>query len=183
MRLEGSCQCGKVRFTAESETPVPFMYCFCSICRKCSGGAFGCNIMARADTLKVTGRRFMRAYHARIRKAGKPTRISEGSRWFCTACGTHLWVSDKRWPDGIWPNVAAIDSELPPAPEHVHMMTAYKPGWVPERLLENGAHFPEYPELSIMAWHEQRGLRQPVPAAERKPAKKSAAKKKRRAAA
>jgi len=27
MRLEGSCQCGKVGFTVDSETPYPFMYC------------------------------------------------------------------------------------------------------------------------------------------------------------
>jgi len=39
--LLGSCQCGKVHFSVESETPVPFMFCFCSICRKTGGAAFG----------------------------------------------------------------------------------------------------------------------------------------------
>jgi hypothetical protein len=55
MRLEGSCQCGKIRFRVESETPVPFMYCYCSICRKTTGGAFGCTVMGKRDTLRVTG--------------------------------------------------------------------------------------------------------------------------------
>ncbi len=50
---------------------MPFMFCFCSICRKTGGGAFGCNIMGIRDTLKVKGERFVRAYHARIRERGK----------------------------------------------------------------------------------------------------------------
>ncbi|MEO8213174.1 MAG: hypothetical protein ABI560_08275, partial [Myxococcales bacterium] len=30
LALSGSCQCGKVTFTDDSETPVPFMYSFCT---------------------------------------------------------------------------------------------------------------------------------------------------------
>jgi hypothetical protein len=177
MLIEGSCQCGKVTFRADSETPVPFMYCFCSICRKCSGGAFGCNIMARRETLKVTGRRHLRVHHARIHRARKPTEISEGERWFGGACGTHLYLLDDRWPDGVWPNAGAVDTPLPVAPEHVFMMVRYKPKWVPERLLENGDKFPEYPKLSIDDWHQQHGLKRPrsAPASRRGPRRRSRA--------
>lgn len=159
MQIVGSCQCEKVKFSALSETPVPFMYCFCSICRKCTGGLFGCNIMARRETLKVTGRKYLRVYHARVKRKGKPAARSEGERWFCGLCGTHLYVLDDRWPDGVWPNVGAIDSKLPSAPEHVFMMVRYKPRWVPDAILGDGPRFPEYPKLSIMQWHEERGLR------------------------
>ena len=38
MKLTGSCHCGSVRFTVESAQPVPFMRCYCSICRKTAGG-------------------------------------------------------------------------------------------------------------------------------------------------
>ena len=155
MWLEGSCQCEKVRFRVQSETPVPFMFCFCSICRKTTGGAFGCNIMGVRATLKVTGAKNLRRYHARIRRPGKPTEISDGERWFCSTCGTHLWVMDKRWPEGVWPNAGAIDTPLPRAPAHVFMMTRYKPDWVPLDGLGEGPRYPEYPELSIAAWHEQ----------------------------
>ena len=78
MWLEGSCQCEKVRFRVQSETPVPFMFCFCSICRKTTGGAFGCNIMGRRATLKVTGAKYLVRYHARIRQPRKATVISDG---------------------------------------------------------------------------------------------------------
>ena len=184
MLLEGSCQCEKVRFKVQSETPVPFMFCFCSICRKTTGGAFGCNIMGIRATLKVTGEKNLRRYHARIRRPGKPTEISEGERWFCSFCGTHLYVADDRWPEGVWPNAGAIDTPLPVAPEHVFMMTRWKPRWVPLDGLGKGPRYREYPKLSITAWHEQNGLTSPaaVKAARRapRPAARRAARARRR---
>ena len=169
MWLEGSCQCEKVRFRVQSETPVPYMYCFCSICRKTTGGAFGCNIMGQRATLKVTGARYLRRYHARVRRPGKPTEISEGERWFCSFCGTHLYLLDDRWPEGVWPNAGAIDTPLPAAPEHVFMMTRWKPKWVPLDGLGKGPRYREYPKLSIAAWHDQHGLKREVTAAPRAP--------------
>jgi hypothetical protein len=155
MQLEGSCQCGKVRFTVESETPYPFMYCYCSICRKTTG-AITSNIMGKRDTLKVRGERYLRCHHAVLRAAGQRPLRSKGERWFCGECGTHLYVLDDRWPDGVWPNAAAVDTELPSPPENVHLMLNYKPAWVP--VPGKGPRYPEYPELSIAEWHERHGL-------------------------
>jgi hypothetical protein len=156
MLLEGSCQCEKVRFTVESDTPYPYQFCFCSICRKCTG-AFGCNIMGRRATLVVRGKRHMRRYHARVRSRNGKTRKAEGWRAFCGACGTHLWLEDARWPDGIWPNAAAIDTELPVPPSYVFLMTRYKPAWVPWPK-GRAPKFAEYPRQSIAEWHAQRKL-------------------------
>jgi hypothetical protein len=155
MRLEGSCQCGKVRFTVESDTVHPFMFCYCSICRKTTG-ALTSNIMGRRETLKVAGRRHLRRYHAIIRAPGRRPRVSEGERWFCRECGTHLYVLDDRWPEGVWPNAAAIDTELPEPPERVHIMLRFKPRWVP--VCTPGPRHREYPPLSIAGWHEKHGL-------------------------
>jgi hypothetical protein len=157
LKLAGSCQCGKVGFTVDSETPVPFMYCFCSICRKTAGGAFACNIMGIRQTLKVRGKRHLRAHRARIREKGLRTRIGEGERWFCGACGSHLYLTDDRWPVGVWPNVGAIDTPLPPAPDHVFLMLKDKPSWVPAHLLKKGIGFLKYPNVSIAGWHERHG--------------------------
>jgi hypothetical protein len=156
-RLEGSCQCGKVTFTVESETPVPFLFCFCSICRKTSGGAFGCNIMGIRDTLAVRGRRSLRAYHARVRERGRRTVVSRAQRWFCASCGTHLYVTDERWPAGVWPNVAVVDSPLPAPEQPISMMTRFRPSWVPGWMLEHGKTHPRYPAVSIAGWHEREG--------------------------
>ena len=89
MRLLGSCQCGKVAFRVESVTPYPFMFCYCSICRKTTG-AVTCNIMGRHETLRVTGRRHLRCHHAVMRARGRRAVRSSGERWFCALCGTHL---------------------------------------------------------------------------------------------
>ena len=155
IELAGSCQCGKVRFTVQSETPYPFMYCYCSICRK-TEGSFGCNIMGVRDTLRVTGKANLRVHHAVMRKRGRPDTRSEGERWFCVRCGTHLYLLDDRWPEGVWPSAAAIDTPLPIPPSQVHLMLKHKPAWVP--VPGRGARFPEYPELSIAEWHRRHGL-------------------------
>lgn len=41
MELAGACRCGAVSFTCKSHTPVPFMRCYCTICRKARVG-LGC---------------------------------------------------------------------------------------------------------------------------------------------
>lgn len=53
-KLEGSCQCGLIGFSLQSQTPVPYQLCACSICRKC-GGYGGCvNLGGIASTLEIT---------------------------------------------------------------------------------------------------------------------------------
>ncbi len=153
MRLEGSCQCGKTSFTVDSDTPVPYMICFCSICRKLSGATGGCNIMGKRATLRVRGKRYLREHHARVRNPGERTFVSKGGRWFCGECGTHLYALDEAYPEGVWPNAGAIDTELPEAPSNVFVMTRFKPRWV--RISGRGPRYPVYPKLSIAQWHEQ----------------------------
>lgn len=67
MHLEGSCHCRKVRFTVEAPEPVPFMRCYCSICRKTAGaGGYAMNLGADTHSMKVTGKRYLGVYRARI---------------------------------------------------------------------------------------------------------------------
>ena len=56
MHLEGSRHCGAIGFSLEAHSPVPFMRCHCTICRKTAGGG-GCaiNLDGDAATLKVRG--------------------------------------------------------------------------------------------------------------------------------
>lgn len=153
MKLKGSCQCEKVSFTVESSTYYPFMFCYCSICRKTSGGLCGCNIMGEKKTLKVKGKQYLRAYHAIIRNPGKKAKVSSAERWFCKNCGTHLYLTDDEYDYGVWPSAAVIDSKLPAVKNRVHLMLRYKPNWVP--IVGKGQHFPIYPKLSIAEWHKR----------------------------
>ena len=63
MQLKGSCHCRAVRFTLESDSPVPFMHCHCTICVKTAGsGGYAINLGGDAASLKVTGARTSRAF-------------------------------------------------------------------------------------------------------------------------
>src|SRR5690606_14109559 len=106
--------------------PVPYLRCYCSICRKTAGGGgYAINLGAKADTMEVTGKRHIRMFHARIDGEESPA-----ERRFCGRCGSALWLWDPRWPELIHPFASAIDTDLPVPPEQVHIMLGSKANWV-----------------------------------------------------
>jgi hypothetical protein len=148
MRLKGSCHCGAVRFSLDSETPYPYLHCYCSICRKTAGGGgYAINIMGKADTFRKRGR--TRVYRA--------TR-GGGERHFCPRCGSALWVWDKHWPEWIYPFASAIDTPLPRSKERQHILLNSKANWVPVPRGSGEKRFREYPREAIIDWHRKRGL-------------------------
>lgn len=160
MQLEGSCHCGKVRFVVNSAHPYPFNLCYCSICRKTAGGGgYAINLGGDYESLQIEGEEHLRVYRAEVPDGDTGrTKKSEARRSFCAHCASALWVWDPRWPELVHPFASAIDSELPKAPEHTHLMLAYKASWVPAHVEEGDASFEGYPEESIAEWHERLGL-------------------------
>jgi hypothetical protein len=113
MKLEGSCHCGGVRFSMESEHPYPFNHCYCSICRKTAGGGgYAINLGGSAESLSVDGEANISVYQA----APGDGETSSGCRNFCKTCGSALWLWDPRWPELIHPFASAIDTDLPAPP-------------------------------------------------------------------
>ena len=154
MRLSGSCHCNKVKFSVESAQPVPFMRCYCSICRKTAGaGGYAINLGADAHSMKVTGKRYLGIYRARVQG-----RTSEARRYFCVRCGSALWVWDPRWPELVHPHASAIDTPLPRPPENVHLMLGSKAPWVKVEGQPDDARFDDYPDQSLAEWHAAKGL-------------------------
>lgn len=159
MILEGSCHCGAVRFAVESHTPYPYMRCYCSICRKTQGGSgYAINIMGEADTLKVTGRRRLRVYRARIADNQGRKRPSPARRYFCGSCGSALWLHDPRWAQWVYPFASAIDTPLPRTRETQHVLLNYAPSWVEIPRRKRDRYFREFPREAIIDWHKKRGL-------------------------
>lgn len=154
MRIEGSCHCGAVRFSAEAYAPVPYLRCYCSICRKTAGGGgYAINLGARAKSLKVTGEEHITMFRARI-----DGEESTAERRFCKRCGSALWVYDPTWPDLVHPFASAIDTRLPEPPEQVHMMLGSKADWVRVDVRPGEAQFEAYPDQSLEDWHRAHGL-------------------------
>lgn len=159
MRLEGSCHCQAVRFELESKQPVPYMHCYCSICRKTNGsGGFGINLGGDFNTLEVTGEEHIAVYVAAVDDGQGGTKSSRCERRFCSRCGSGLWVYSPDWPDHVHPFASAIDTELTAAPARTHIMLGSKAGWVPVNAGDGDEQFDRYPEESLAAWHERMGF-------------------------
>ena len=107
MHLEGSCHCGAVTFSVEAAEPVPFMKCYCSICRKTAGGGgFAINLGADYRTLKIKGREHVRTYRVRLDRteygkdeANAARKKSKVDRTFCGRCGSALWFTARSIPN------------------------------------------------------------------------------------
>jgi hypothetical protein len=155
MRLEGSCHCRAVRFSVEARSPVPFMRCYCSICRKTAGsGGYAINLGADAQTLRVEGEEHVAVYRATMADGHEST----GRRHFCRRCGSALWLYDPTWPELVHPHAGAIDTPLPEPPAVTHMMLGSRPAWVAVQARPGDLTFDEYPQESLADWHRRHGL-------------------------
>ena len=144
-----------MRFSVESREPVPFMRCYCSICRKTAGtGGFAINLGADHATLKVDGIENVSVYRATMQD-GQP---SSGHRHFCKLCGTALWLWDPTWPELVHPHAGAIDTPLPVPPSVTHMMLSSKPDWVEAHVKPGDEPFDAYPQESLAQWHRRHGV-------------------------
>jgi hypothetical protein len=157
MRLTGSCHCGAVRFSLDSDAPVPYQRCYCSICRKTQGGGgFAINLGGDASSLRLRGRQHKSVYRARfVHEGEKHKRLSSAERHFCRHCGSALWLFDPRWPQLVHPFASAIDTALPEPPTSTHLMLAYKPSWVAVQARRGDRQFQHYPDESIAEWHRR----------------------------
>jgi hypothetical protein len=112
----------------------------------------------RLKTLKVTGRRSLRIYRARVADEKGRCVTSSGQRHFCPKCATALWMYDPEWPDLVHPFASTIDTDLPTPPSKVHLMLRFKASWVEPDIGPRDQKFALYPKLSIEQWHKRRGL-------------------------
>jgi hypothetical protein len=103
MRLEGSCHCGAVRFSLEASAPVPFLRCYCSICRKTAGGGgYAINLGANADSLSIEGKEHVSMFHAVIDGEPSPAEVlpRTARRW-------------RRRRSASWARTRSVERALP----------------------------------------------------------------------
>jgi len=159
MHLEGSCHCGKVKFSCESKTPYPFNRCYCSICRKVNGGGgYAINIMAETETMKIEGEKHIKVYRSakNDREIYEEDGLGFSRRNFCGDCGTMLWNYNPKHGQWIYLFASAVDTPLPTPPETRHMMMAHNVSWV--KTPDDEPNFQQYPNESIEDWHKRHNL-------------------------
>ncbi|KDQ21654.1 hypothetical protein BOTBODRAFT_26085 [Botryobasidium botryosum FD-172 SS1] len=152
-KLEGSCHCGKVKYSCDSNTPYPYQHCTCSICRKVGGFMGSVNIMGLTSTLTIEGEEYLKSYTPKGNGIAGPI---ASKRFFCGECGSMLWLHDDTWKEWVYPFASSIDVTLPTPPEILVVLRASCPKYVP---IPEGAETEEaYREESIEDWHKKRGL-------------------------
>ena len=159
MQLEGSCHCGKVRYSVDSNTPYPFSRCYCSTCRKLNGGGgYTVNIMAEAPTMNIEGAEHLSVYRSALNDRGmyEEDGLGFSRRSFCKHCGTMMWNANPNHGDWIYLFASAVDTPLPAPPEVRHTMVKHKAPWI--ELSDSEQQFDQYPDESIEDWHKNRGL-------------------------
>ncbi len=159
MKLQASCHCNKVRFSCQSSEPVPFLKCYCSICRKLNGSSgYGINIGADFDSIELTGEEFIDVYHPGSKTYHSTPGIGKVSgRHFCRNCSSGLWNWDERWPELFHPYPSIIDTDLPEPAALTHIMLNYKSNWVHLPNSNEDKFFDEYPDESLSQWHQRMG--------------------------
>ncbi|KAI9506352.1 hypothetical protein GGI25_006457 [Coemansia spiralis] len=159
MQLKGSCHCGAVEFEFDSPAPVPAMRCYCSICRKTSGGGgYTVNIMGMTDSLQVTkGQEMLKSYRAiKNKEAPRDQQVLCQNRYFCTNCASYLWAHCDDYAQWIYPYASAIDTELPVPKATASLMLNSAKEWADPRRAKNVENdmFEEYPTYSLEQWHK-----------------------------
>ena len=149
MQLSGSCFCGAVRFTVDSNTPVPYRRCYCARCGKTAGGTgAAANVLAQASTLRVDGADAMTEF-----AAPDATRTR-----FCSVCGSALYLTLDAAPDFVYPFASAVDTPLPEPPERVHVFTAEAPAWARPPSSPDDYTTERNTRESVTEWHRRHGL-------------------------
>jgi hypothetical protein len=123
--LEGSCQCGGVRFDLPAEFES-MAFCHCATCKKISGGVGTANGRVRTESIRLlAGDDLVRTYQP-----------DEGSaKTFCSMCGSNLFGGG--WPDSEFASVrlSAIDTPFEGWPDR-HLYVRSVAPW--EKLPDDG---------------------------------------------
>lgn len=84
MKIDGSCHCGAVTFTAKID-PGRVMVCHCADCQVLSGAPFRAVVAAAVETFDVRGE--TRSY-VKVAESGNPR-----AQVFCPVCATPLFAT------------------------------------------------------------------------------------------
>jgi hypothetical protein len=100
--LTGRCLCGAVRFQVD-EPLVSAGYCHCTRCQRRTGTAASVSGRVVPGSLEViSGQELLRAYEP----------PDDGyAKFFCSACGGHLWSQSPDDPDIKSVRLGAFDSD------------------------------------------------------------------------
>ena len=120
--MDGGCQCGRVRFTAQVE-PLEAYLCHCNMCKKATGGISIAFINPRRDQV---------VWHSEP-DWYRSSPIAR--RPFCSHCGTPLGFDFVDGGTNIDLTVGSFDDPTPFRPRHHYAVESLVDGWSDTRHL------------------------------------------------
>ncbi len=121
--IKGSCLCGAVRYTCESD-PLFSAVCHCTACQKSTGSAFSVIVGVKSSDLRITGAT-LKTYQD-VGESGRAT-----FRHFCSRCGSTLYAELELKPGLACIKAGTLDdaSDLKP---QVHFYWRDHQSWIEE---------------------------------------------------
>jgi len=121
--LEGGCACGEVRYELRG-SPMIVHACHCTSCQRRGGGAFAVNAVIEADNVVLKSGE-LRTAVLHDGESGKPC-----DTWFCSKCGTGVWVRYHAAPgDCRFVRAGTLDDPSALQPD-AHIYTRSKQDWI-----------------------------------------------------
>ncbi|MDE2364534.1 MAG: GFA family protein [Hyphomicrobiales bacterium] len=117
---QGGCLCGAVRYICEAEASAQGA-CHCRDCQYIAGGGAAHALTVPTDAVQMT--QGAPVAHAKLSDAGNRV-----TRFFCGACGTHLFLRNAAHPDRTSVNAGTLDDTALYSP-HGHMWVESAPRW------------------------------------------------------
>lgn len=94
MRIDGSCHCGAIRYTATID-PAQVSVCHCTDCQTLTGSPYRVSVLCSSNDVTIVSGQ-TRIY----RKTGDSGRVR--LQQFCGDCGTPLFACDENPSVGVW---------------------------------------------------------------------------------
>jgi hypothetical protein len=86
--VEGQCNCGAVRYTANGEVQT-IVNCHCNMCRSINGAAFSTYVVVKLAELSVDPNDDNLSRY-------RPT--DNATKYFCASCGTPIFNTNEKYP-------------------------------------------------------------------------------------
>ena len=116
--ITGHCECGSVRFEADSEI-TEFSHCHCSQCRRMHGAAYATFAGVKREGFRyLSGESDLSVYAS----------SHNHNRVFCKICGSNIMVELADYPDEYYLSMSAIDGN-PKKPTGFHIYVGSKAPW------------------------------------------------------
>ncbi|MFO1116830.1 MAG: GFA family protein [Beijerinckiaceae bacterium] len=119
-KYEGGCLCGAVRYVCEAE-PAAQGACHCRDCQYAAAGGPFHALGVPTDAVQMT--QGAPVAYAKLSEAGNRV-----TRFFCAACGTHLFLRSAAQPDQTSVSAGTLDEPALYAP-HGHAWVESAPRW------------------------------------------------------